>query len=219
MSNVVYQSIDSLIAAKSSYYYLSKILFDFFFASFALILTSPLLILTSILILIIDKQSPFFRQNRLGANNTTFNIFKFQTMKQPDDKSLFAKLVQDLADDGIVYKDQKDPRITKLGKFLRKTSIDELPQLFNVLKGEMSIIGPRPLIPFLLKDFPDIQEARGLVKPGITGLWQVKARAQNQSVFSMIEWDFDYIQNFSFKQDLMIFFRTFWVVLKQDGAI
>lgn len=219
IANVVYQSNDSLIAAKGSYFYFSKALFDFIFALFAIVLTSPILLLSALLILIIDRQSPLFKQERLGLNNKIFTIYKFQTMKKVDSKSPFAKLLKDLEADGIVYKDQKDPRITKLGKFLRKTSIDELPQLFNVLKGDMSLIGPRPLIPFLLKDLPEINEARSLVKPGITGLWQVEARAQNQSVFSMIKWDFDYIQNFSFKQDLFIFFKTFWVVLKQDGAI
>jgi lipopolysaccharide/colanic/teichoic acid biosynthesis glycosyltransferase len=219
LSNVVYQSNDSLIAAKGSYFHFSKAVFDFFFALLTTILVSPLLLLASLLILIIDRQWPLFSQERVGLNNKSFVIYKFRTMKKVDSKSPFAKLLQELEADGIVYKDQKDPRITKLGKFLRKTSIDELPQLFNVLKGEMSLIGPRPLVPILLKDFPEIIEARSLVKPGITGLWQVMARAQNQSVFSMIKWDFDYIQHFSFKQDLFIFFKTFWVVIKQDGAV
>lgn len=219
LANVVYQSNDSLIAAKNSYFYFSKTLFDFFFSLIAIILVSPLFLLTSILILIIDRQWPLFSQERIGLNNKSFIIYKFKTMKKVDSKSPFAKLLKELEADGIVYKDQKDPRITRLGKLLRKTSIDELPQLINVLKGEMSLIGPRPLVPILLKDFPEIIEARSLVKPGITGLWQVMARAQNQSVFSMIKWDFDYIQNFSFKQDLFIFFKTFWVVLKQDGAV
>jgi lipopolysaccharide/colanic/teichoic acid biosynthesis glycosyltransferase len=219
LANVVYQSNDSLVAAKSSYFYLSKVTFDFFFSLFSLILVSPILLLTSLLIMIVDRQWPFFTQVRIGHNNKHYTCYKFKTMKKVDSKSPFAKLLKDLEADGIVFKDQKDPRITKLGKFLRKTSIDELPQLINVLKGEMSLIGPRPLVPILLKDFPEIAEARSLVKPGITGLWQVMARAQNQSVFSMIKWDFDYIQNFSFKQDLFIFFKTFWVVLKQDGAV
>lgn len=218
-TNVIQESNNSYDAVKNHFFYLSKNIFDFTFSFLLLILLSPILIISSLLIILIDRQSPLFSQVRIGQNAERFIIYKFRTMVDIDTKSPFGKLVKQLEDDGVVYKHEKDPRITKLGKFLRRTSIDELPQLINVLKGEMSLIGPRPLVPILLKDFPEILRARSLVKPGISGLWQVMARAQNQSVFSMMKWDFEYIRNFSFKQDLYIFFKTFWVVLTQEGAI
>jgi lipopolysaccharide/colanic/teichoic acid biosynthesis glycosyltransferase len=119
---------------------------------------------------------------------------------------------------GILHKVKNDTRITLIGKIIRKTSIDELPQLFNVLKGDMSIIGPRPLVPFMLKNYPEFKEIRSLVRPGITGLWQIRDRENNTSAEFMVEHDTEYVENFSFMLDIKILFKTPIVVITGEGA-
>jgi exopolysaccharide production protein ExoY len=119
---------------------------------------------------------------------------------------------------GILHKIKDDARITWIGKIIRKTSIDELPQLFNVLKGDMSIIGPRPLVPFMLKHLPEFKETRCLVRPGITGLWQIRDRVNNTRAEFMIEHDTEYIRKYSLLLDLWILAKTPVVVLTGEGA-
>jgi len=119
---------------------------------------------------------------------------------------------------GILHKVKNDTRITLIGKIIRKTSIDELPQLFNVLKGDMSIIGPRPLVPFMLKNYPEFKEIRSMVRPGITGLWQIRDRENNTSAEFMVEHDTEYVENFSFMLDMKILFKTPIVVITGEGA-
>jgi len=119
---------------------------------------------------------------------------------------------------GVIFKMKDDPRITKIGKFIRKTSIDELPQLWNVVKGDMSLVGPRPLMLHMVKPYPEINTLRALVKPGITGEWQVYARNDNTSLESMILYDLHYAKNHSFKMDVLLLFKTIPAVLKTRGA-
>ena len=122
------------------------------------------------------------------------------------------------ADRGILHKVKRDLRVTPIGALLRRTSIDELPQLFNVLRGEMSLVGPRPLTPFMLKHLPEFAEVRGLVRPGITGLWQIRDREHNTSAEFMIEHDLEYVARCGLRLDAVILVRTPFVVLGGKGA-
>jgi lipopolysaccharide/colanic/teichoic acid biosynthesis glycosyltransferase len=195
-------------------YLTAKQFFDFLFASMLLILLFPLLTLVALSIILIDKQSPFFYQERIGYNNKKFKIYKFKTMK-PIINNELKKIINEKEKEGKLFKSKDDPRITKTGKFLRKTSIDELLQLVNVLQGNMSLIGPRPVSNFFFKPLPnDIAKIRSSVKPGLTGLWQVSAREKDEDIFDMIHYDLEYINNFGILQDIKIFLKTFKVLTK-----
>jgi len=122
------------------------------------------------------------------------------------------------AQKGILYKQKDDGRVTWIGKVIRKTSIDELPQLFNVLRGDMSIVGPRPLVPFMLAPYPEFRAIRSMVRPGITGLWQIRDRENNTSAEFMITHDTEYIENYTFLLDIKILAETPLVVLSGRGA-
>ena len=168
-----------------------------------------------------DFYSPETKRRNIAAHlgNENFKCHKFRSMvsdhsKKHDDH----KRAVEHAEKGILHKDKNDSRVTWIGKLIRKTSIDELPQLFNVLSGDMSIVGPRPLVPFMLKPFPEFKEIRGLVRPGITGLWQIRDREHNTSAEFMIEHDTEYIQDYSFFLDMKILFETPLVVLSGKGA-
>lgn len=177
------------------------------------LLAAPFLLLiiaVFALIIKLDSQGPaFYSQYRLGKNGVEFKIYKLRSMK------IDAEL-----DSGAVWAEKDDPRITKVGKFIRKVRIDELPQFLNVLIGNMSIIGPRPERKVFSDQFlefvPNFEE-RLKVKPGITGLAQINGGYENSPADKLI-FDLEYIENFSFKQDLKIFFKTFSVLLTGDGA-
>ena len=128
------------------------------------------------------------------------------------------KMALEQSQQGVLLKLQNDPRVTWIGKIIRKSSIDELPQLFNVLQGDMSIIGPRPLVPFMLTHLPEFKEVRCKVRPGITGLWQIRDRKNNTSAEFMIEHDTEYIRDYSLLMDFKILISTPKAVLKADGA-
>jgi lipopolysaccharide/colanic/teichoic acid biosynthesis glycosyltransferase len=179
-----------------------KPLIDFFAALFGLILLSPLLMLVWIGLLFSNNGKPFFFQQRPGKNGEIFTIIKFKTMNDRLDKS--GKLLPD------------GERLTAIGKFVRKTSLDEIPQLFNVLKGDMSLIGPRPLLPDYLHLYNDFQKRRHEVKPGITGWAQVNGR-NAISWDQKFEYDVWYVDHLSFLVDLKIVFKTFEKVFKSEG--
>jgi exopolysaccharide production protein ExoY len=120
---------------------------------------------------------------------------------------------------GLLFKTRNDPRVTRVGALLRKTSIDELPQLLNVVRGEMSVVGPRPLVPHMLDPFPELRRIRSQVRPGITGLWQVSARHLNTSALQMAPYDLEYIKKFSLWLDLRILLKTPAAVLLAKGAL
>ena len=194
-----------------------KAIMDFLLSGILLLLLSPLMLAAAVLI---KCQSPgplLFVQQRLGLNKRRFDIYKFRTMRE-DAEQLQAELEQQNEADGPVFKIRNDPRITALGKWLRKTSIDELPQLFNVLKGDMSLVGPRPLP---VRDFNgfehDIHRRRFSVKPGITCLWQISGRS-NVSFDKWMELDMNYIDHWSFWLDLKILMKTIPAVLTRTGA-
>jgi exopolysaccharide biosynthesis polyprenyl glycosylphosphotransferase len=180
-------------------------------------LLAPLFLIVGVLIKATSKGPVFFRQERYGLNKRTFYIYKFRSMIQ-DAEAAQAKVEHLNQNSGPVFKIFADPRVTKVGAFLRKTSIDELPQLFNVLKGEMSLVGPRPLN---LRDVGRFSEAwlmrRFSVKPGLTCIWQVSGRS-NVSFDRWIALDLHYIDHWSLLLDMKILAMTFPAVLKGRGA-
>ena len=195
---------------------LLKRLLDLSGAIFGLIVLSPLLLVTAIIIKVTDPGPIFFSQVRSGRNGRKFRMHKFRSMVVNAEK-LKAELEKLNEMDGPVFKIKHDPRITKIGRFIRKTSIDELPQLFNVLLGDMSLVGPRPPLPSEVAQYKPWQRRRLSVKPGITGPWQVSGR-NNIDFEEWMRMDLEYIDNWSLWLDLRIIFMTIPVVLIHKGA-
>jgi exopolysaccharide biosynthesis polyprenyl glycosylphosphotransferase len=179
---------------------------------FLIILTSPLMLITAILVKLTSHGPILFRQERVGLEKN-FTFYKFRTMRENahEEHEKYMKKY------GVMFKLKKDPRLTSVGCFLRKTSLDELPQFFNVLKGDMSLIGPRPPMPEEVAKYNNWQKQRLGVKPGISGLWQVSGRSE----LSFDEWvklDAYYIENWSLWLDFQIFLKTIWVIIAGRGA-
>jgi len=192
-----------------------KDLFDFGFSAFILVVLSPLFLLIALLLKLQDGGPIFFKQERIGRNGRRFNCLKFRSMVI-DAEALLDDLKDQNEADGPAFKIENDPRITKLGRFLRKTSLDELPQFYNVLKGDMSIVGPRPPLLKEVKQYERSQIRRLSMKPGITCIWQVKGR-NKVSFKEWMEMDLEYIDNWSLWLDLKLFFATICVVFKANG--
>jgi len=193
-----------------------KRIFDVVASLILLILLFPIMVIIAVAIKL-DSQGPFiFKQKRIGYNGKPFIILKFRTMVK-DAESRF-KLNLDKNNIGsFVFQDKNDSRVTKVGSFLRKTSLDELPQLINVLLGEMSLVGPRPEIPAVADYYNDVQKLRLRMKPGITGLAQVSGRGEIE-LDETIRYDLQYITSFDIWMDFKILFRTVFVVFKREGA-
>lgn len=196
----------------------SKRIIDIIVSGLGLIILSPFFILIAILIKIDNPEGPIiFKQERVGLNGKVFVLYKFRSMI-PEAEQLKASLKNLNEMSGPVFKIKNDPRVTKIGRFLRKTSIDELPQLINVLKGEMSLIGPRPLpVEEMSKVEPHIYSKRSSVKPGITCIWQISGR-NNIDFDKWMEMDLQYIDNWSLWLDWKILFLTFPAVISRKGA-
>ena len=158
-----------------------------------------------------------FQQARVGFRGRVFTFYKFRSMRIEDDPE-WARAREVAASKGILVKGRDDPRVTAIGKVLRAASFDELPQLINVLKGDMSLVGPRPLVPFMLGPYPEFACARALMRPGLTGLWQVRERENNTSAASMMTYDLDYIRWFSLTSDFAILLDTVRAVISRKGA-
>ena len=182
-----------------------------------IILLSPLLIIVALAIKIEDpKGSIFFSQQRCGKDNKLFPMYKFRSMVS-NAEELLEELMEHNEMDGPVFKIKEDPRITRVGKFIRKTSIDELPQLFNILRGDMSIVGPRPAIPHEVAEYSDYHKQRLLVKPGLTCIWQVSGR--NSIGFDeWMEMDFEYIEKRNLWMDIKLIFKTVGVLFGDEHA-
>lgn len=195
--------------------WLFKNLMDRIIAALGLIILSPILLTIAVAIKLSDRGPVFFRQSRVGREGKTFRVWKFRTM-YVDAEERLAALVDQNESDGLLFKIKNDPRITPLGRFLRASSLDELAQLFNVLVGEMSLVGPRPL-PAEDGDFLGDVRRRLLVRPGITGLWQVSGRS-DLSWDDAVRLDLYYVDNWSLTFDLTILWRTIGVVLRSKGA-
>ncbi|CEN94070.1 MAG: sugar transferase [Paeniclostridium sordellii] len=185
-----------------------KNIIDRVFGLVLLILLSPVLLIISILIKIDSKGPVIFKQKRLGKNGQIFEIYKFRTMyvNAPDLRN----------EDGSTFNSDDDPRVTKIGKFLRKTSLDELTQIFNILKGDMSFIGPRPDLPDHYDLYTEFDKKKLSVKPGVTGYAQCNGRNSIEWK-KRIEMDIFYINNFNLLLDIKILFKTVFSVLRKEG--
>lgn len=204
---------------KKRFQIFTKRAFDIFVASFLILCFSPILIVVAILIKLSSKGNILYSNERVGYKGDHFRCYKFRSMVTDQSvKKADYEVALAGQEKGILHKVKNDSRITWIGKIIRKTSIDELPQLFNVVKGDMSIVGPRPLVPFMLKHLPEFREIRCLVRPGITGLWQVRDRINNTSAEFMIEHDTEYIEHYSLLLDARILLRTPIVVITGEGA-
>ncbi|MCD7765523.1 MAG: sugar transferase [Lachnospiraceae bacterium] len=190
---------------------------DIIFSALALIVLSPLMALIALLIYIDDpKGSPIFTQMRCGRDGKLFRFYKFRTMCV-DAETKLNELLEKNEMDGPAFKMKDDPRITRIGRILRKTSLDELPQLWNILKGEMSIVGPRPALPRELELYDDYQRQRMYVTPGLTCYWQIQPNRNDISFDDWMALDIKYIQERSFWVDWKIIFKTVGAVLKGEG--
>ena len=165
----------------------------------------------------VDSKGPvFYRQPRIGEGGKTFDMIKFRSMVVGADEHA-DEVTRELDDGTIIHKSPDDPRVTRMGHFIRRTSIDELPQLFNVFKGEMSLVGPRPEMPWLVERYEPWQRKRFEVPQGMTGWWQVNGRSDRPMHLHTDE-DLFYIRNYSLGLDLVILWRTISVVLTGKGA-
>jgi lipopolysaccharide/colanic/teichoic acid biosynthesis glycosyltransferase len=196
---------------------------DFLVAGTLLLALTPLLMAVALAIRIDSGGPVFFRQRRVGRGRREFTIFKFRTMHRDADAARHRKYVQTLIDGnseaerGRLYKLSVDDRVTRVGRSLRSWSLDELPQLINVLRGEMALVGPRPVIPYEVDMYPDAYLRRFAVKPGLTGLWQVSGRNE-RTYDEMVSFDIEYAEAASLMLDLRILARTVPVVLRRRGV-
>lgn len=199
------------------YYWIDRRMQDILFSALALIVLSPVLLVTAIAIVIDDPGgSPIFTQDRVGRNGKLFKLHKFHSMCVDAEAKLEALLTQNEMD-GPVFKIKDDPRITRVGKFIRKTSIDELPQLWNILKGDMSIVGPRPALLREVEQYGDYERQRLFVQPGLSCYWQIALHRNELSFEEWMELDVKYINERSFITDWKIIFLTFLAVLFGHG--
>ncbi|MEE6683792.1 sugar transferase [Limosilactobacillus reuteri] len=197
-------------------YHGMKRLFDIVAATFGIVVLSPLMIVIAVLIKSEDHGPVFYKQVRVGKNGKTFKMYKFRSMFVNADKML-DKLKDQNDVEGPMFKMKKDPRVTKIGQFIRKHSLDELPQFLNVLRGDMSLVGPRPPLPSEVVEYSEYDKQRLYVTPGCTGLWQATER--NEVGFNeMVRLDIQYIQRASFIFDLWIIWKTVEIVIKPNES-
>lgn len=206
-----------IVKNTSSNYLIAKRVIDVVGSVFGLLLLSIVFIAVAILIKLEDPKGPIlFTQKRIGLNGKEFKMYKFRSMVS-DAEEILKELLKYNEVSGAMFKMKDDPRITKIGKFIRKTSIDELPQLFNVLKGEMSLVGPRPPLPREVEMYSRYDKQRLLVTPGCTGLWQVSGRS-SVGFDEMVELDLQYITKRTLIFDLKIILKTILLLLGSKNA-
>ncbi|WP_343839012.1 sugar transferase [Salinibacillus aidingensis] len=201
---------------KTSYLFFKRAI-DILGSIFGIIILSPLFLMVSLLIKIEDSKGPvIFKQKRIGKDETSFYMYKFRSMVS-NAEELKEKLIEQNEATGPVFKIKEDPRVTRIGRFIRRTSIDELPQLFNVLKGEMTLVGPRPPLVDEVKEYTSYERQRLSVRPGLTCYWQVSGRS-NLSFEEWVRLDLQYIKNRSFWLDMKLILRTFLVLFGSKDA-
>ncbi|MFB5430437.1 sugar transferase [Enterococcus casseliflavus] len=204
------------VDSKVVYHFLKRVI-DIFGSLFGLLILSPLFLIVAYKIKREDTGGPvFFSQNRTGKNGKIFKMYKFRSMCVDAEERL-SILLKHNEIDGAMFKMKDDPRVTRIGKFIRKTSIDELPQLWNVLRGDMSLVGPRPPLMREVEKYSDFDKQRLIVKPGCTGLWQVSGR-NNVGFDEMVELDLKYISDLNILNDLKIILKTAIVMIIPNGA-
>ncbi|MFB4213372.1 sugar transferase [Shouchella sp. JSM 1781072] len=209
-----------ILTEESKFYTFAKRSMDLTISVVSFIFLMPLLILISLLYLLEKKKgNVIFKQRRVGKNGEFFNIYKFRSMAVDAESRLTQdkKLYQKYIDNNYKLEPDEDPRITKLGSFLRKTSLDELPQLINVIKGDMSLVGPRPVVEQELVEYEDKVRQFLSVKPGVTGYWQISGRS-NIKYPERVGVELHYVHNRSLSFDIEILFKTFISVLFRKGA-
>lgn len=182
-----------------------------------LVVVAPLLVAVALAVLVTSGRPVVFKQTRVGQFGGPFTILKFRTMRPNAERELLDQATASTAELAPYRKPTADPRITRIGRFLRVTSLDELPQLFNVVRGEMNLVGPRPLVAYESALCPAWSNARLLVKPGMTGLWQVNGRS-DVSAEQALRLDVEYVQSRSWRVDLSILVRSVVVPLRRQGA-
>lgn len=198
-------------------YLFNKRVFDIAASAAALIVLAPLFLILALIIKLEDPRgSVFFGQTRVGKAGRTFRIYKFRSMIA-DAEALLPNLLNQNEMSGPMFKMRNDPRVTRVGRFIRKTSIDELPQLVNVLKGDMSLVGPRPSLPREVDKYSEYDRLRLSVTPGCTGLWQVSGRS-GLNFAQMVELDLLYIEQRTLGLDLKIMFMTAWQLVRSKNA-
>ncbi len=212
------------VVPRSRRNYALKRVFDFFVALIAIILLSPIMALVALAVKLDSKGPALFHQERIGLGGKPFQVYKFRSMRIDSDDAVHREAVkkfmqgQQIGEEGgNKYKLARDPRITRVGAFIRATSLDELPQLFNVLRGEMSIVGPRPALRYEVEQYRYRHRYRLLVTPGITGIWQVYGRSK-VDFETLVSMDLHYVTDGTFWLDLKLIFLTIGVVFKRSGG-
>ncbi|MEE0265232.1 MAG: sugar transferase [Acutalibacteraceae bacterium] len=209
---------DTFVFKEKPVYAVVKRIIDILISSVFIILLSPLFLVIIILISLDDKKGqPVFSQIRCGKNGKEFKIYKFRTMCVDAEEKL-KKLQDENEMDGPVFKIKDDPRITRIGKFLRATSIDEFPQLVNILIGDMSFVGPRPPLPREVAEYSELDRCRLKVVPGLTCYWQIEPERNSISFEKWMELDRKYIQDRNLWLDIKLIFKTFLVVFNREGC-
>ena len=209
--------LEAIIEKSYASYWKKKRLFDIFFATLILLFFLPLMVIIAIVIVIDDPHGgPFYKQIRVGRHGKEFYMYKFRTMRVNADK-MIEELAKRNEMDGPVFKIKDDPRITRVGKWLRKLSLDELMQFFNVLKGDMTLVGPRPPLPREVKHYTDYQKLRLLVTPGITCTWQMSRNRNDIPFEQWVEMDIEYIQTRTYLNDITIMLETPIFMLTATG--
>ena len=199
-------------------YWIGRRTQDVILSSLALVVLSPVMLATAIAIVVDDPSAgPVFSQERIGRNGKPFKFYKFRSMC-PNAEAKLDDLLDQNEMDGPVFKIKDDPRITRVGKFIRKTSIDELPQFFDVVRGSMSLVGTRPPTLDEYRQYESHHKRRLSMKPGITGLWQVSGRSDIDDFEEVVKLDVQYIDNWSIWMDIYLLFRTVGVVFDRKGA-
>ena len=197
-------------------YFALRRIFDTMICAIALIVLSPVLLIIALAVAIDSKGGVVFKQLRIGKNGKPYYMYKFRTMKKGAE-AMLEELKAKNEMDGPVFKIKDDPRITRVGKILRKLSLDELMQFFNVLKGDMTLVGPRPPLPREVKYYTDYQRLRLLVTPGLTCTWQISQNRNDIPFEQWVEMDIEYIQTRTYLNDLKIMLKTPIVMLTATG--
>lgn len=206
---------ETILQTRKRYWFLRRAQ-DIILASIALLILWPLMLITAGFIMLDSPGSPIFVQERVGRDGKLFRFYKFRSMVN-NAEAMLDDLLKYNEMDGPAFKIQNDPRITRVGRFIRKTSIDELPQLWNILKGDMSVVGPRPPLPREVAQYDAYQRQRLYVTPGLSCYWQIQPNRNNLSFDDWVELDLKYIQERSFLVDWKIILATFGAVLGMNG--